>query len=188
VEPDSGDVFVDGVEITRLDRRRLREARRAIGMIFQEFNLVEQLSVIDNVLCGRLGFLGTWRSLVKRFGDDDVGRAKSLIEKVGLTAFAEKRADELSGGQRQRVGIARALIQNPRLLLVDEPTSSLDPVTGKEIMKLLREIAREVRIPVLLSIHNLDVAEEFSDRTVALKAGEKVYDGPPGAVDLEHVY
>jgi phosphonate transport system ATP-binding protein len=188
VEPDSGEVFVDGIEVTRLDKRKLREARRSIGMIFQEFNLVEQLSVIDNVLCGCLGFLGTWRSLVKRFGEEDVERARALIDKVGLTACADKRADELSGGQRQRVGIARALVQKPRLLLIDEPTSSLDPVTGKEIMTLLREVAREVRTPVLLSSHNLEVAEAFSDRTIALKAGQKVYDGPPGAMNLERVY
>ena len=188
VEPDEGRVVLDDLDIARLDRRALRAARRSIGMIFQEFNLVEQLSVVENVLCGRLGFLPAWRSLLGRFAAADVDRAGELLERVGLGACAWKRADELSGGQRQRVGIARALIQSPRLLLVDEPTSSLDPVTGRDIMKLLRDIARDLRIPVLLSSHNLEIAEEFSDRTVALKGGVKVYDGLPGRFDFHDVY
>lgn len=143
VEPTSGRVTIDGQEITRLSRRGLRQARRRMGMIFQEFALVERLTVMENVLSGRLGYVGFWRSWLRRFPAADVAAAFTLLERVGLAGFEDKRADALSGGQRQRVGIARALLQNPTLLLVDEPTASLDPKTSRQIMRLLRELCRE---------------------------------------------
>ncbi len=144
VEPTGGQVLFHGVDLLKLDQTRLREARRNIGMIFQEFNLIERLSVIDNVLTGRLGYTGTLRSLMRMFTADDIRQALALLDRVGLGEYVDKRADRLSGGQRQRVGIARALIQNPRLLLVDEPTSSLDPKISREVMGLIREIARRI--------------------------------------------
>jgi phosphonate transport system ATP-binding protein len=144
VEPTGGQVLFHGVDLLRLDQARLREARRNIGMIFQEFNLIERLSVMDNVLTGRLGYTGTMRSLMRMFTAEDIRQALALLDRVGLGEYVDKRADRLSGGQRQRVGIARALIQNPRLLLVDEPTSSLDPKISREVMGLIREIAREL--------------------------------------------
>jgi phosphonate transport system ATP-binding protein len=188
VEPTSGEVFLYGVNLMKLNVKRLREARRDIGMIFQEFNLVNRLPVITNVLSGRLGYVNTWRAIFRVFPKDDIERAEELLERVGLIDFRNSRADQLSGGQRQRVGIARALIQNPKLLLVDEPTSSLDPQIGYEIMELIRQISQESKIPVLISIHAVDLAKEFASKIVALKFGQKVYDGDPDGVDFDAVY
>ena len=159
VEPSGGEILLQ----RRRHRSRcrcaeLRAVRRNIGMIFQEFNLIERLSVIDNVLTGRLGYTGTLRSLFRAYTKADIEQALRLLDRVGLSEHIDKRADRLSGGQRQRVGIARALIQNPRLLLVDEPTSSLDPKISREVMGLIREMAREFHIPVLCNIHDVDLA------------------------------
>ena len=191
VEPSSGAVIFNGRDMRGLDGRALRHERRNIGMIFQQFNLIERLSVLDNVLTGRLGYTGTWRSLLRLFPRADITRAIELLDRVGLAEHMDKRADQLSGGQRQRVGIARALIQNPRLLLVDEPTSSLDPKISHEVMALIREAAREFAIPVLCNIHDVGLALEFGTRVIGLHAGRKMFDLPSGEVDrtvLNQIY
>ncbi|BBK30138.1 phosphonate transport system ATP-binding protein [Stella humosa] len=185
VEPTSGRVTIDGQEITRLSRRGLRQARRRMGMIFQEFALVERLTVMENVLSGRLGYVGFWRSWLRRFPAADVAAAFTLLERVGLAGFEDKRADALSGGQRQRVGIARALLQNPTLLLVDEPTASLDPKTSRQIMRLLRELCRERGLAAIINIHDVALAQMFAERIVGLKSGEIVYDGPADGLSAE---
>ncbi|MCC7273295.1 MAG: phosphonate ABC transporter ATP-binding protein [Alphaproteobacteria bacterium] len=185
VEPTSGKVALDGVEITRLSRRGLRQVRRKMGMIFQEFALVERLTVMENVLSGRLGYVGFWRSWFRRFPAGDVAAAFTLLDRVGLTGFEDKRADALSGGQRQRVGIARALLQDPTLLLVDEPTASLDPKTSRQIMRLLRELCRERGLAAIINIHDVALAQMFAERIVGLRAGEIVYDGVPDGLSAD---
>jgi phosphonate transport system ATP-binding protein len=188
VEPTGGQVLFHGVDLLRLDQARLREARRNIGMIFQEFNLIERLSVMDNVLTGRLGYTGTMRSLMRMFTAEDIRQALALLDRVGLGEYVDKRADRLSGGQRQRVGIARALIQNPRLLLVDEPTSSLDPKISREVMGLIREIAREFHIPVLCNIHDVELATEFCTHVIGLQDGVKKFEGRPGELNAQALH
>jgi phosphonate transport system ATP-binding protein len=188
VEPTGGQVLFHGVDLLRLDQARLREARRNIGMIFQEFNLIERLSVMDNVLTGRLGYTGTLRSLMRMFTAEDIRQALALLDRVGLGEYVDKRADRLSGGQRQRVGIARALIQNPRLLLVDEPTSSLDPKISREVMGLIREIAREFHIPVLCNIHDVELATEFCTHVIGLQDGVKKFEGRPGELNAQALH
>ena len=183
VEPSAGQILLDGRNLVALGQKQLREARRHIGMIFQEFNLIERLSVIDNVLTGRLGYTGTLRSLFRRFPRADVAKAFELLDRVGLKDHVHKRADRLSGGQRQRAGIARALMQDPRLLLVDEPTSSLDPKIAREVMGLIREIARERRIPVLCNIHDVKLATEFCSHIIGLQEGAKKFEGSPAELD-----
>ncbi|MBW2058977.1 MAG: phosphonate ABC transporter ATP-binding protein [Deltaproteobacteria bacterium] len=191
VEPDSGKVFLEGIEITSLGKRELRHARRKMGMIFQEFNLVEKLTVIQNILSGRLGYTSLWRSVLRRFPEADVRRAVEISEVVGIRPYLYKRADELSGGQRQRVGIARALIQDPRLLLVDEPTSSLDPAIGHDVMNEFHQISKKLGVPVLISIHDVNLALEYADRIVAMRDGTVVSEGRADEFDqkrLEEVY
>ncbi|MCL4761604.1 MAG: phosphonate ABC transporter ATP-binding protein [Burkholderiales bacterium] len=183
VDPTSGQILFDGVDLARLSGRALRHARRHIGMVFQEYNLVERLSVMENLLCGRLGFVSPWRAWRRSFPSDDVRQAHELLEVVGLAGFARQRADALSGGQRQRVGIARAVMQKPKLLLADEPTSSLDPKTSVEIMELLAGVARERGIPVLVNMHDVDLAKRFADRVVGMAGGRIVFDGPPDGLD-----
>jgi len=188
VEPTGGQVLFHGVDLLKLDQARLRAARRNIGMIFQEFNLIERLSVMDNVLTGRLGYTGTLRSLMRMFTAEDIRQALALLDRVGLGEYVDKRADRLSGGQRQRVGIARALIQNPRLLLVDEPTSSLDPKISREVMGLIREIAREFHIPVLCNIHDVELATEFCTHVIGLQDGVKKFEGRPGELNAQALH
>jgi phosphonate transport system ATP-binding protein len=188
VEPTGGQVLFHGVDLLRLDQARLREARRNIGMIFQEFNLIERLSVMDNVLTGRLGYTGTLRSLMRMFTAEDIRQALALLDRVGLGEYVDKRADRLSGGQRQRVGIARALIQNPRMLLVDEPTSSLDPKISREVMGLIREIAREFHIPVLCNIHDVELATEFCTHVIGLQDGVKKFEGRPAELNAQALH
>src|SRR6056297_1642404 len=182
VEPSSGKVLLGDVDLARLGKRELRRQRRRIGMIFQEYALVERLTVMENVLSGRLGYVPFWRSFLRRFAPDDIGRAYRLLDRVGLVDQADKRADALSGGQRQRVGIARALAQEPELLLVDEPTASLDPKTSRQIMRLLTEICAERNLPAIVNIHDVPLAQQFMQRIVGLRAGSVVFDGPPGAL------
>ena len=141
--------------------------------------MVERLTVMENVLSGRLGYVGFWQSWFRRFPADDVQEAFRLLDRVGLKEMCDKRADELSGGQRQRVGIARALIQNPELLLVDEPTASLDPKTSRQIMRLVCELCRERGLAAIINIHDVLLAQMFAERVVGLRLGEVVYDGPP---------
>jgi len=191
VEPTGGEVLFNGRDIVKVPVHELRGVRRNIGMIFQEFNLIERLSVIDNVLTGRLGYTGTLRSLFRAYTKADIEQALKLLDRVGLSEHIDKRADRLSGGQRQRVGIARALIQNPKLLLVDEPTSSLDPKISREVMGLIREMAREFHIPVLCNIHDVDLACDFCTHVIGLQDGIKKFDGPPAELDkraLQEIY
>ena len=152
-------------------------------MVFQEYNLVERLTVMENLLSGRLGYVSPWRAWRRKFPPEDIRRAFELLDVVGLAGFAQQRADALSGGQRQRVGIARAVMQEPKLLLADEPTSSLDPKTSVEIMELLSEVARERGIPVLVNMHDVDLAKRFADRVIGMTGGRIVFDGPPAALD-----
>jgi len=191
VEPSGGEEIFNGRDILKVPVQELRSVRRHIGMIFQEFNLIERLSVIDNVLTGRLGYTGTLRSLFRAYTKADIEQALKLLDRVGLSEHIDKRADRLSGGQRQRVGIARALIQNPKLLLVDEPTSSLDPKIAREVMGLIREMAREFHIPVLCNIHDVDLACDFCSHVIGLQDGIKKFDGPPAELDkraLQDIY
>jgi phosphonate transport system ATP-binding protein len=190
-EPSGGEVSLDGTELTALDDDGLRTARRDIGMIFQEYNLVERLTVMENVLTGRLGYVSAWQAFRRSFPAEDVERAYEILERVGLDDMENKRVDELSGGQRQRVGIARAVIQQPKILLVDEPTSSLDPETSGTVMRLLTDIAAERDVPVLINIHEVDLAIEHADRIVGLHDGELVFEGSPAELDqqgLDQVY
>jgi phosphonate transport system ATP-binding protein len=183
VEPTGGSIHLNDVDLARLSGGELRKARRRIGMIFQEYALVERLTVMENVLSGRLGYVSFWRSLLRRFPQADVDKAFALLDRVGLAEHADKRADELSGGQRQRVGIARALEQDPELLLVDEPTASLDPKTSRQIMRLIMEICRERSLPAVINIHDVLLAKMFVDRIIGLTAGAVVFDGPPAELD-----
>ncbi|MCQ4633366.1 phosphonate ABC transporter ATP-binding protein [Shinella sp. CPCC 100929] len=183
IEPTAGKIFLGERDVTALSRSDLRVARRRIGMIFQEYALVERLTVMENVLSGRLGYVPFWRSFLRRYPADYVQNAFALLDRVGLTAHADKRADALSGGQRQRVGIARALEQDPELLLVDEPTASLDPKTSRQIMRLIVEICRERNLPAVINIHDVLLAQAFVQRIVGLRAGEVVFDGTPDQLD-----
>ncbi|SDZ87850.1 phosphonate ABC transporter ATP-binding protein [Rubrimonas cliftonensis] len=183
VEPTSGKVRLGDLDVTALPRGALRRARRRIGMIFQEYALIERLTVMENVLSGRLGYTSFWRSWLRRFPPADIENAFRLLDRVGLTEHADKRADALSGGQRQRVGIARALAQEPELLLVDEPTASLDPKTSRQIMRLIVEICDERGLPAIINIHDVALAQQFVARIIGLRAGAVVFDGPPDALD-----
>ena len=179
VEPTSGQVMLDGDDITALGGAVLRRARRRMGMIFQEFALVERLTVMENVLSGRLGYVGFWRSFLRRYPRGDIDRAFRFLDRVGLAEFVDKRADALSGGQRQRVGIARALMQEPSILLVDEPTASLDPKTSRQIMRLICEICAERGLAAIINIHDVALAQMFAARVVGLCKGSIVFDGGP---------
>ena len=185
VEPTSGSATLNDINLTKLSSRALRKSRRKMGMIFQEYALVERLTVMENVLSGRLGYVGFWRSYLRRFPKDDIKEAFRLLDRVGLLEMADKRADELSGGQRQRVGICRALIQNPDLLLVDEPTASLDPKTSRQIMRLINELCSERGLTAIINIHDVLLAQMFSQRIVGLANGEVVYDGEPEGLTPE---
>jgi phosphonate transport system ATP-binding protein len=183
VEPTSGAILFEGADLARLDGRALRHARRHIGMVFQEYNLVERLTVMENLLSGRLGYVSPWRAWRRKFPPEDIARAFELLDVVGLTGFSHQRADALSGGQRQRVGIARAVMQEPKLLLADEPTSSLDPKTSVEIMELLAGIARSRGIPVLVNMHDVELAKRYADRILGMAGGRIVFDGAPATLD-----
>ena len=185
VEPTNGSAILNEVNLTKLSSRALRKSRRKMGMIFQEYALVERLTVMENVLSGRLGYVGFWKSFLRKFPKKDVNEAFRLLDRVGLIEMADKRADELSGGQRQRVGICRALIQNPDLLLVDEPTASLDPKTSRQIMRLINELCQERGLTAIINIHDVLLAQMFSQRIVGLALGNIVYDGSPEGLTPE---
>ncbi len=191
IEPTSGDITLDGIDILALNAKSLRRMRRHIGMIFQEFNLINRMSVMDNVLSGRLGYVGSLRSIFRVFNNSDIQRALELLERVGLQDHIDKRADQLSGGQRQRVGIARALMQEPNLLLLDEPTSALDPKISREVMELIRTMATELKVPVLCNIHDVQLAKEFCNKIIGLQDGNKMFDGPTETLNqssLDEIY
>ena len=179
VEPTSGKAWLGDIELTKLSQSGLRKARRKMGMIFQEYALVERLTVMENVLSGRLGYVGFWRSLTRRFPHKDIDEAFRLLDRVGLLHMADKRADELSGGPRQRIGSCRALIQDPELLLVDEPTASLDPKTSRQIMRLIVELCQERGLAAIINIHDVALAQMFVQRVIGLELGAIVFDGSP---------
>jgi phosphonate transport system ATP-binding protein len=185
VEPSSGQVLLDGIDVTAAQGAELRRIRRRIGMIFQQFNLVKRSSVLTNVLSGRLGAVNSWQSLVGRFPAEDYHRAYANLERVGILDRAYQRADTLSGGQQQRVAIARALMQEPRIILADEPVASLDPATSHSVMKYLEQVNKEDGIIVLCNLHFLSLARRYSSRVIALKDGKLVFDGLPGEIGPE---
>jgi phosphonate transport system ATP-binding protein len=177
IDPTEGQIMWDGVDIAAADANQLRLVRRQIGMVFQNFNLVRRSSVLTNVLTGRLGYANRWTSLVHRFSDEDREMARQALARVGITDQANKRADELSGGQQQRVGIARALMQQPRMILADEPVASLDPVLSHSILGHLERLNQEEGITVLCSLHFLDLVQQYSTRVIGLRDGRIVYHG-----------
>ncbi len=183
VEPTSGRVWIDGVEATALDREGVRRLRREVGMIFQQFNLVRRLPVITNVLTGGLGYLPAWWSLVNYWPPEVVRQALEALGRVGIRDKAAVRADQLSGGQQQRVGIARALMQEPKLILADEPVASLDPATSHSVLRYVEELNRQEGITVLCSLHFLSLARRYGTRVIALKEGRLVFDGRPEEID-----
>jgi phosphonate transport system ATP-binding protein len=185
IDPTSGEMLFEGKDLAKLAGGELRAARRRIGMVFQEYNLVERLTVMENLLSGRLGYVSAWTAFRRKFSDADIQRAFDLLTRVGLADFANRRADELSGGQRQRVGICRAVMQSPGLLLADEPTSSLDPKTSVEIMELMRDLARENNVPVVINIHQVQLAQRFAERVIGMSGGHVVYDGAPDGLTQE---
>lgn len=177
IDPTGGEIWLDDLNITAAQGRELRQIRRRIGMIFQQFNLVKRSSVLTNVLTGRLGYTPPIWSLANRFSKDDRRKALAALERVGIPDKANNRADELSGGQQQRVGIARALMQDPQLILADEPVASLDPVLAHSIMGYLEELNREDGRTVICSLHHLDLVQRYADRVIGLRDGEIVYQG-----------
>ena len=187
IPPTSGNVFVSGENITKLQGKQLRKARRKIGMVFQEFNLVERLSVMENVLSGRLGYVSPFRAWLRKYPQSDIDKAFELLDSIGLSEFFRQRADSLSGGQRQRVGIARAVMQEPHVILADEPTSSLDPKTSVEIMELLVSLSDAHNIPLIINIHDVELAKRFTSRVIGLSKGGIVYDGPPDQLSNENL-
>ncbi|RLQ88548.1 phosphonate ABC transporter ATP-binding protein [Notoacmeibacter ruber] len=191
VEPTSGSIVLNGTELTGLRGKKLRAARRKIGMVFQGFNLVDRLTVMENVQSGRLGYISTWAAIMRHYPKEDIRHAYELMERVGIAQYANTRADQLSGGERQRVGVVRALMQNPEILLADEPTASLDPKTSEQIMGLLRDLAGELKLPVLINIHNVTEAKEYTDRIVGMRYGRIIFDDKPAQLDqhaMEEIY
>jgi len=177
IDPTEGQIIWDGVDVTAAEPTQLREIRRQIGMIFQHFNLVRRSNVITNVLAGRLGYVNPWSSLLHSFPAQDREMAMQALKRVGIVEQAHKRADELSGGQQQRVGIARALMQQPRMILADEPVASLDPVLAHSILGHLEQLNQEEKITVLCSLHYLDLVQRYATRVIGLRGGQIVYRG-----------
>lgn len=183
IEPTSGSIVWNDIDITAAKGKEIRFIRRQIGMIFQQFNLVKRSSVNTNVLSGRLGYVSTLPSLLHQFSKKDREMAKANLEMVGLEDKIDVRADSLSGGQQQRVGIARALMQEPKIILADEPVASLDPVLAHSILKYLEQLNKERGITVLCSLHFLDLVHRYATRAIALKDGQVVFDGLPSEID-----
>jgi len=183
IEPTTGRITWDGVDITAAPQEELRRIRRRIGMVFQQFNLVHRSKVITNVLAGRLGYVNPALSLFNRFPQADMKRALQQLDRVGLAEKAWSRADELSGGQQQRVGIARAMVQEPQMILADEPVASLDPVLAHGIMQYLEDINKSGHVTTLCSLHFLDLVHRYADRAIALNDGFLVFDGAPDEID-----
>jgi phosphonate transport system ATP-binding protein len=183
IEPTSGRIIWDDINITAASPQEMRRIRRRIGMVFQQFNLVKRSSVMTNVLSGRLGYSNPWTSLLHIFPKEESERATKALERVGIADQAHKRADDLSGGQQQRVGIARALMQEPRLILADEPVASLDPATSHSVLKYIEQLNREDGVTVLCSLHFLSLARRYGTRIVALKGGRIVFEGLPEEID-----
>jgi len=183
IDPTSGRIVWDDVDITSANPTELRHIRRQIGMVFQQFNLVKRSKVITNVLSGRLGYVNPWASLLGLWPSSEKERAMKALERVGMPEKANNRADALSGGQQQRVGIARALMQEPRLILADEPVASLDPVLAHTILQYLEALNKTDGATVICSLHFLDLVHRYATRVIALKDGLKVFEGLPKEID-----
>ncbi|HID40432.1 MAG TPA: phosphonate ABC transporter ATP-binding protein, partial [Calditrichaeota bacterium] len=183
IDPTGGDIIWDGMNVTSASDEELRTIRRKIGMVFQHFNLVNRSSVLINVLSGRLGYTNPAMSFFNKFSQEDINKAHKELERVGIAEKANQRADELSGGQQQRVGIARAMMQNPKIILADEPVASLDPVLAHSIMQHLEKINKEEGVTVLCSLHFLDLVHQYADRAIALNDGKLMFDGKPKKID-----
>ena len=183
IEPTEGRITWNGVDVTKASQEEMRRIRRRIGMVFQHFNLVHRSKVLTNVLQGSLGYVNPALSLINRFPKDQVRKAYQQLARVGLDDKAGQRADELSGGQQQRVGVARALMQDPEMILADEPVASLDPVLAHSIMQYLEKINQEDGVTVLCSLHFLDLVHRYADRVVALNEGRLMFDGLPKDID-----
>lgn len=188
IEATGGDIAFDGANALKLNKKDLRRLRTKIGMIFQHYNLVDRLTVVENVLHGRLGYKSTLEGVLGRYTKEEKRQAFRIIDILGLGDQVYKRCDQLSGGQKQRVGIARALVQNPKMILCDEPIASLDPNASKIIMDHLRNICTEMKITVLVNLHQVNVAMKYSDRIIGINKGKVVYDGSPQNLEPERIY
>ncbi len=187
IDSTEGQIIFDNSDVCQAKGTLLRHLRRQVGMVFQEYNLVERLTVIENILTGRLGYMSSWQAWRRDFSQHDINTAFELLDAVGLSEHAKNRADSLSGGQRQRVGIARAVMQDPQILLADEPTSSLDPKTAVEIMELLTKFSCEKNIPALVNMHDVSLARKFANRIIGMADGYIVYDGDPDGITDENL-
>ncbi len=188
IDATDGEITFDGVSVLNLKKKELRRLRTRIGMIFQHYNLVNRLSVIENVLHGRLGYKTTLEGIIGRHDEEEKEQAFAILDKLGLRNETYKRCDQLSGGQKQRVGIARALIQNPKLVLCDEPIASLDPNASKIIMDHLKAINKDMGITCILNLHQVDVAIKYSERIIGINSGKTVYDGPANELTMEKIH
>jgi phosphonate transport system ATP-binding protein len=187
IEPSGGEISFDGVVTSKLGKSELRKLRTKIGMIFQHYNLVDRLTVIENVLHGRLGYKSTLEGVLGRYSRDEKKQACRIINLLGLDEQIYQRCDRLSGGQKQRVGIGRALIQNPKLILCDEPIASLDPSAAKIIMDHLRNVSTQMGITIIVNLHQVDVAMKYADRIIGVNKGKIVFDGSPDELTSERI-
>jgi phosphonate transport system ATP-binding protein len=191
VSPTAGHIFIEGEEITGAPASRVRGLRRRVGMVFQHHNLVSRLTVMQNVMHGRLGYMSTLDGILGRYSHADKSRAVEILEKTGLGGFLYHRAGELSGGQRQRVGVVRALMQQPAILLCDEPIASLDPASAQVVMDLIRDVCRENGIACIVNLHQVDAALKYTGRIIGMHKGRIVFDGPTaelGESMIEKIY
>ncbi|ENH97755.1 alkylphosphonate ABC transporter ATP-binding protein [Gracilibacillus halophilus YIM-C55.5] len=191
VTPTKGELIVDGDDVLQLNNKQLRTLRTKVGMIFQSYNLVRRSTVMKNVMAGRLGYTGTWKSIFHLFSNEDKRLAYENLQRVNIEDKLYNRADELSGGQQQRVSIARVLAQQPKVMLADEPVASLDPPTSHQVMKYLKQINEEDNITTIVNLHFIDMAMEYADRIIGMRDGEIVFDGPVSQVSeqtFEQIY
>lgn len=188
IDVDSGEILFDHQDVTKLNKKELRSVRTQVGMIFQHYNLVNRLSVFENVLHGRLGQKSVFAGAIGKYTEDEKQEAFEILKLLGLAEQAYKRCDELSGGQKQRVGIARALMQHPKLILCDEPIASLDPSSAKVIMDHLKKINQKMQITCLVNLHQVDVAKSYSERIIGVNAGRIVYDGTPKDLTRQQIH
>ena len=191
IDISQGSILFENKNIENLKKREIELVRREIGMIFQNYNLVERLTVIENVLHGRLGYKSIFAGILGIYSEEEKKEAFTFLEKVNMTKYAYQKCNELSGGQKQRVGIARAIMQKPKLLLCDEPIASLDPKTSENIMDYLKKIVTELKITCIVNLHQVDIAKKYSNRIIALNKGEKIFDDNPESLTndtIEFIY
>jgi phosphonate transport system ATP-binding protein len=191
IAPTEGRVFIEGEEITGASPGKIRALRRRVGMVFQHYNLVARLTVMQNVMHGRLGYMSTLNGILGLYAEEDKQRAKAILEQTGLGGFLYHRAGELSGGQKQRAGIVRALMQEPSILLCDEPIASLDSASAQVVMELIRDVSRQRNIACIVNLHQVDAAIKYAHRIIGMFQGEIVYDGPTAELTdaiIEKIY